>query len=80
MDVKKEFERQKARDAELVDEANYSPGRMGKKFGYYGKTEFIRDKAKWEISCALITRDWKRVRNALLILSGGVKREQTESQ
>ena len=50
------------------EDTEYKPGSYSKKFGYYGKAEMIIDKAAWELSCGLINKDWKRVRNALVIL------------
>ncbi len=78
MNVKKEFEKLVAGHPEGYDGFQASPG-YSTKFGYYGKFELIRDRAKWELSCALITRDWSRVRNALLIL-GANKDGETEAE
>ena len=36
---------------------------------YYTAEETWKNAISWELSCALITRKWSRVRNALIMLS-----------
>ena len=79
-DIRAEFEKYKnapETKAEVRDRKRYGPGVYTTKMGYYGKWGLTRDRVKWELSCALITGDWKRVRNALMIIGDSDEPDET---
>ena len=79
MDVRKEFNKLLSSedvDDEVTGDIEYDGG-YNKKFGTtYSRRTIAMDTARWELSCALLTNDWKRVRNALIAL--GATNEQTK--
>lgn len=63
-----DFEESMKEAAELVKKGEYTEEQPYFMEYEYHATDIYKGMIQWELSCALILKDWKRVRNALLML------------